>query len=135
MIKIETSYGVLFIEGAENREEEDRIKLYDSEMRYLDYFTTDSIPEDETIEQFIDEVVEGIKKQKSVWDLLDYLGLETYSISEDWRDMLNLIYGKDFEIDDDKCISIEDGAELTEDTVMQNEWVNKIGGFYVFLSE
>ena len=135
MEKIETSFGTLYIEGVDGREEDDRIKLFDSDKRYLDYFATDSIPSDETVEQFIAGVVSGIKRQKTVADFLDYIGLESYSISGDWKDLLNYVYGKDFEIEDGKCISLEDGSEITEEIVMGNEWVNKIGELYVFIVE
>lgn len=64
--------GNLYIENFDEREEEDRVKIYDSDENYLDYLP---IEEDETpIEEQYNNYIEMLEQFKTVKELLDWLG-------------------------------------------------------------
>lgn len=135
MKKIETKFGILYLEEENDEREKDRIKIYDSEMRYFDYYNLEYLDEDQTITGFVEEMAEWILKCKSLDDLLDGLGIDSYSVSEDWTDLLEDMYNGAAKLIDGKWIDSTDGSEITEQTVMGNEWVNKVGNTYILVCE
>lgn len=64
MKKIETSFGTLYIEEENDREETHRIKIFDSEMRYFDYYSLDYLEEGMTISAFVEEQAKWIEGRK-----------------------------------------------------------------------
>lgn len=73
MRKIETPFGILYIEEENDREETHRIKIYDSEMRYFDYYSLDYLEEGVTIAEFVEEQVKWLAGRKKLDDLLEGL--------------------------------------------------------------
>lgn len=134
MKKIETSFGALYIEEENDREETHRIKIFDSEMRYFDYYSLDYLEEGVTISAFVEEQAKWIEGRKSLDDLLEGLGIDSYSVSEDWSNLLEDMYHGDAQLEGDK-IDKTDGSEITEQVIMKNEWVNKIGNTYILICE
>ncbi len=135
MRKIETPFGILYIEEENDREETHRIKIYDSEMRYFDYYSLDYLEEGVTIEEFVEEQAKWLAERKKLDDLLEGLGIDSYSTSEDWTDLLEDMYQGRAKLIDGKWINEADGSEITERVVMENEWVNKIGNTYILVCE
>lgn len=135
MRKIETPFGILYIEEENDREETHRIKIYDSEMRYFDYCSLDYLEEGVTIAEFVEEQVKWLAGRKKLDDLLEGLGIDSYSTSEDWTDLLEDMYQGRAKLIDGKWINEADGSEITEQVVMENEWVNKIGNTYILVCE
>ncbi|WP_438848799.1 hypothetical protein [Anaerocaecibacter muris] len=135
MKKIETSFGALYIEEENDREETHRIKIFDSEMRYFDYYSLDYLEEGVTISAFVEEQAKWIEGRKSLDDLLEGLGIDSYSVSEDWSNLLEDMYHGDAQLEGDKWIDKTDGSEITEQVIMKNEWVNKIGNTYILICE
>lgn len=135
MKKIETLFGILYIEEENDREETHRIKIFDSEMRYFDYYSLDYLEEGVTISSFVEEQAKWIEGRKSLDDLLEGLGIDSYSVSEDWTDLLEDMYHGDAQLEGDKWIDKTDGSEITEQVIMENEWVNKIGNTYILICE
>ncbi len=135
MKKIETSFGTLYIEEENDREETHRIKIFDSEMRYFDYYSLDYLEEGMTISAFVEEQAKWIEGRKSLDDLLEGLGIDSYSVSEDWTDLLEDMYHGDAKLEGDKWIDKTDGSEITEQVIMKNEWVNKVGNTYILICE
>ena len=135
MRKIETPFGILYIEEENDREETHRIKIYDSEMRYFDYYSLDYLEEGVTIEEFVEEQAKWLDERKKLDDLLEGLGIDSYSTSEDWTDLLEDMYQGRAKLIDGKWINEADGSEITERVVMENEWVNKIGNTYILVCE
>lgn len=135
MKKIETLFGILYIEEENDREETHRIKIFDSEMRYFDYYSLDYLEEGVTISSFVEEQAKLIEGRKSLDDLLEGLGIDSYSVSEDWTDLLEDMYHGDAQLEGDKWIDKTDGSEITEQVIMENEWVNKIGNTYILICE
>lgn len=134
MKKIETKFGILHIEEENDKREKDRIKLYDSEMRFFDYYSLEYLEEGKTITEFVEETAKWITECESLDCLLENLGINYYSTSEDWTDLLDYMY------ECVKCVNGKwydelGGSEITEQTVMENEWVNKVGNTYILVCE
>lgn len=135
MKKIETKFGILYIEEENNREETHRIKIFDSEMRYFDYYSLDYLEDGVTVANFVEEQAKWIASRKSLDGLLEGLGIDSYSTSEDWTDLLEDMYNGAAKLVDGKWIDSTDGSEITESKVMENEWVNKVGNTYILVCD
>ncbi len=135
MKKIETVFGILYIEEENDREETHRIKIFDSEMRYFDYYSLDYLEDGVTISAFVEEQAKWIASRKSLDDLLEGLGIDSYSVSEDWTNLLEDMYQGSAKLVDGKWIDSTDNSEITEQVIMENEWVNKIGNTYILICE
>ena len=117
MREIKTKFGKLYIEDLEYdrhkpwmREEEDRIKLYDSKFKYFDYFiVTDTFTKEE-YENYID----SIQKSPNIEWLLDLLGINYELVTKNKKEV------QDY---------------LDDDDIENNEWVNIIGDYYIIIAE
>lgn len=139
-MKIETKYGSFYIEDEIYRQEEDRIQLFDSLGRWLDYFTIECIEETwgGSYSDFVEEIMREAKSFDRVDEFLEYLGINSYTISENWEDLLEDIYPNEGEITYDEIAKVwktRDGEIITEQTILNNEWVNKIGKNYILVCE
>ena len=137
MITIKTKVGILYMEEENRREESDRIKLYDSNSRYFDYLPLESIKPKE-IGSYCKTVVEQLEKMETIEKILSFLWIEAYTFSESWIDLLEDIFGLDgyeYDLDADKYIRLFDGSEITEASLLENEYVNKIGDTYILVCE
>ena len=130
LLPIETSYGTLYIEDLNNqRKEEDRVKLYDSEQKYLDYFDVDFLQHCARIvgrnpNDILDEAINKIKECNSAKELCDYLFIKWFLITKSIEEVasnLNAICGVN-----DYC---------SEADILSNEWVNKIGDNFIIIEE
>lgn len=133
--KITTKYGVFYIENEVGREEEDRIKLYDSLGRYLDYFTFECI--DETwggYPQFLEEITRKALAIDNVEDFLDWLGIDICAISKNWEDLIKDIYPNASRKNSKEWYDESEGI-ITMQTILNNEWVNVIGDNYILVYE
>lgn len=126
-IEIPTSFGTIYIEKwePECREEEERIKLYDSDGKYLDYFSTESIYETGLTkgigpEDYYLEICSDIGNLSSVEELADYLCLGYEIITKDTLDIALILI--DQNVDDDSPLE-------------ENEWVNHIGEYWILIAE
>ena len=75
MRKINNNYlGNFYIEELENREEQDRVKLFDSDENYLDYLPLERCDDtDPTFEEQYDGYVKMLENFKTIPDLMDWL--------------------------------------------------------------
>lgn len=137
MITITTKVGVLYIEAENEREESDRIKLYDSHSRYLEFLPLESVSEYETIAQYCNKVIRRLEECETVEDILNYLGVRFYKIGKTWIDIVDDLFGKDYYYDPetDKCIEVHGVEERTKQSVLDNEFVNIIGDMFVLNCE
>lgn len=139
-MKIETKYGSFYIEDEIYRQEEDRIQLFDSLGRWLDYFTIECIEETwgGSYSDFVEEIMRKAKSFDRVDEFLEYLGINSYTISENWEDLLEDMYPNEGEIEYDEIAKVwktSDGEIITEETILKNEWVNKIGKNYILVCD
>lgn len=127
MKKINNSYlGTFYIEDLENREEQDGIKLFDSNENYLDYlplarYDNTDPTEEERYQSYI-EILEGFK---SVPDLMDWLGTDDYWFIGSKSDAI-----KEWNKKYAYCNWIID-----EQSIETNEWVSRIGDIYILIRE
>ena len=112
---IETKFGTIYVEDLHSqRPEEDRIKIFDSGMNYMDYFSLDSLEScaeegGHTIEDELAIRVENFKQCDTIEDLVG-------SIFWTW----------DF--------ITKDPTEI-EPYLESNEWLNQIGDYYIVIPE
>lgn len=128
MRKIKTNFGTLYVEFFNNREEEDRIKIFDSNKRYLDYFCIEYLEEHAkmnncTKSQQLNKYLNGLKQCSGVKNALHYLGVCYVKASCDWAIIANLLE------------EITGYEYQTKEQLMSNEWVNKIGDYYILVCE
>lgn len=117
MKEIETKFGKLYIEDFEYdrhkpwiREEEDRIKLYDSKGRYFDYFPmTETVTKEE-----YSGYINFIETSPNIEYLLDGLGINYELVTKDKKEVQDFMKDEDIE---------------------NNEWVNIIGDYYIVIAE
>ena len=125
MRKINNNYlGDFYIEELENREEQDRVKLYDSDEKYLDYLPIERYDDtDPTEEEQYQGYIEMLESFKTVPDLMEWL-------VSSWE----FIGDKDQTI---KYLHEELNWDLPSEDYnpLDNEWVNRIGDIYIVISE
>lgn len=113
--------GNFFIENFDEREEQDRVKIYDSDENYLDYLP---LEEDETpIEEQYDNYIEMLEQFKTIEELMDWLVCDAEFIGNK-EEMINYLHN-------------ELNWELPSEDYdpLKNEWINKIGDVYILISE
>ena len=114
--------GNFFIENFDEREEQDRIKIYDSDKNYLDYLPLDQIDVNDTpIEEQYNNYIEVLESFKTIEEMLDWLVCDCEFI------------GKKSEAI--KYVLTEWNLPDEETDPLDNEWVNKIGDTYIIVSE
>ena len=114
MRKINNNYlGIFYIEELENREEKDRVKLYDSDENYLDYLP---------LEQY-DGYIKMLESFETIEELLDWLvcDYEFFSTKDATIQYLHEELNWDLPSE--------------EYNPLDNEWVNRIGDIYIVISE
>lgn len=119
MREINTKWGPVYIEDYEfdrhkpyQREEEDRIKLFDSDKNYLDYY-----PADISHEEY-EDIIDGIRKADELDDSL--YEMEAYG-SKEWLESYLKLHYKDIHI-------VNENGE-------RNEFINRIGNTYILQYE
>lgn len=113
--------GKFYIENFDEREEKDRVKIYDSDENYLDYLP---IEEDDTpIEEQYNNYVEMLESFKTIEEMLDWLVCD-YEFIGDKEKMINYLHD-------------ELNWELPSEDYdpLKNEWINRIGDVYILISE
>ena len=125
MRKINNKYlGDFYIEELENREEHDKVKLFDSDENYLDYLPLERYDDtDPTEEEQYQGYIEMLESFKTVPDLMEWL-------VSSWE----FIGDKDQTI---KYLHEELNWDLPSEDYnpLDNEWVNRIGDVYIVVSE
>lgn len=116
--------GDFYIEELNNREERDRVKLFDSDFNYLDYLPLERCDDtDPTFEEQYDEYVKVLEEFKTVPELMDWLVCDC-----------DFIGSKDETIE---FLHKELNWELPSEEYnpLDSEWVNRIGDVYIIVSE
>lgn len=136
MIEINTKIGSLFVEEIDKREENERIKVYDSLGRYFDYFSIKRIYEDGyTLKKFYTQLKLDLAKKESIDELLEYFGASAWTACTKWEDLIDDIYDGYAEYRSGDWIDIRDDSVISEKSILKNEWVNKIGETFIFVRE
>ena len=128
MRAIETKFGILYVEEFNEREEKDRIKIFDSNKHYLDYFSIDYLEEHAKINnctkiQQLNKYLNGLEQCFGVKNALHYLGVCYEKVSLHWSVIANLLE------------EITGYEYSTKEQLLGNEWVNQIGDYYILVCE
>ena len=116
--------GNFFIENFDEREEKDRVKIYDSDENYLDYLPLDQIDVDDTpIEEQYNNYVEMLESFKTIEEMMDWLVCDCEFIGN--KDQTIEYLHKELNWD----------LPSKDYNPLDNEWVNRIGDIYVVISE
>lgn len=111
--------GNFFIENFDEREEQNRIKIYDSDENYLDYL---SLEEDDTpIEEQYNNYIEMLENFKTVEELMDWLVCDCEFIGNKSEAIKYVL--TEWNLPDDECDPLD------------SEWVNRIGDTYIIITE
>ncbi len=124
MRKINNNYlGDFYIEELENREEKNRIKLYDSDFNYLDYLPLERYDVDEpTFEEQYNSYIDTLEHHfETVRELMDWLVCDCDFIGNK-QDAIRYVL-TEWNLPDE------------ETDPLGNEWVNRIGDIYIVISE
>ena len=138
MKKIKTKFGAtIYVEELSHdrhyadREDETKIKFFDTKERYLNYFEVDTIKENAECEgispeQWLDNYTKVLADCDTVTALLREMGVEWVYISPDWKAVAAYMFHNEY-FDQDERVSSKD--------LLENEWVNVIGDQYVVIAE
>lgn len=111
--------GNFFIENFDEREEQDRVKIYDSDENYLDYLP---LEEDNTpIEEQYNNYIEMLENFKTVEELMDWLVCD-YEFIGNKSEAIKYVL-TEWNLPDDECDPLD------------SEWVNRIGDTYIIIAE
>ena len=114
--------GKFYIENFDEREEKDRVKIYDSDENYLDYLPLDQIDVDDTpIEEQYNNYVEMLESFKTIEEMLDWLVCDCEFIGKKSEAIIYVL--TEWNLPDE------------ETDPLDNEWVNRIGDTYIIVSE
>ena len=114
--------GKFYIENFDEREEQDRVKIYDSDENYLDYLPLDQIDVDDTpIEEQYNNYIEMLESFKTIEEMMDWLVCDCEFIGSK-SDAIKYVL-TEWNLPDDECDPLD------------SEWVNRIGDTYIVVSE
>lgn len=116
--------GDFYIEELNNREERDRVKLFDSDFNYLDYLPLERYDDwNPTFKEQYDEYIKVLEQFKTVPELMNWLVCDC-----------DFIGSKDETIE---FLHKELNWELPSEDYnpLDSEWVNRIGDVYIIVSE
>ena len=125
--QVQTKFGLISIETLTYpREEEDRIKVYDSDDRYLDYFYVEQLYESAcemktTLEEEYATRLRQIRNAETIDDLIATITADAV----DWSDN-PLVFAKILDIHH------EDKEELFH-KIVDNDYINRIGNYYILM--
>lgn len=143
MKKINTKFGTIYIEELEydrhcpaKREEEDRIKIFDSNKNYMDYWSMELLyDQSETYEQTLERVYQSIIHRYEQADNLDAICPDIrFSTNDVVKFALFMKVDEYLDIEDQDLITmIFHNPDKLEELVIKHEWVNKIGNTYLLI--
>lgn len=127
---VHTKFGIIFVETlAYKREEDDRVKIYDSDGKYLDYFTIEELEHsakemETTIEEEYAARILAFRDEDDFGTLVTLIG--QWEI-EDWSD-------NPFDYAKPLGINLEDEKRLLHE-IVSNDYVCRIGKYYLLIAE
>ena len=135
MIEIHARIGDLFLEEAPEINGPIKLNLYDSTQKYMYSFSTENIDKNCSLEGYICCILNRLLALQSVEELLKFIQLKSWTLSEKWEDLLEDMYGLeniDYDKENERFILLTDNTEITEKRVLDDPAVYKIGFGYVY---
>lgn len=126
--KIKTPVGTIYIEKFFFREEDERVKIYDSNKKYLDYISIETIfdrSEDYhcSLITIFEEYIKYLEKCSTVEKLFEGLGIKCVEYSVEWKVVA------------DKLVKDSEHQINSVMELLDNDFVNQIGDYYIYISE
>lgn len=127
--QIKTKFGFIYVEPlVGTREEEDRVKIFDSDTNYIDYIPVDTLlasaaEQSITVEEEYVKRLKAFREAESISDLMDLISQNWISIVEnpfDLEEKLDIKY-------------VDEKRALHE--ILNNDYVNKVGQHYILMEE
>ena len=146
MRKIDTKFGTIYIEDLEydhhnpaGREEEDRIKIFDSLERYLDYWNIDTLisfveNENTTLAEEYQKLIRGYEHANKLEALCPEIRYATNDV-EKMALFMQADYDLDIERQDLIAMIFTKNRKGIEEAVLANDFINKIGDWYILIEE
>ena len=135
MKQINTKFGTIYIEEWEfdrhkpwQREEEDRVKIFDSNENYIDYLSAELVEESAeyehiTPQELLDKHASKLANAKTIEDLLDMLDIDYEFVGTKDETIAYLHNELNWDLPSEDYNPLD------------NEWVNKIGDYYIVVSD
>ena len=135
MKQINTKFGTLYIEEWEfdrhkpwQREEEDRVKIFDSNENYIDHLSAELVEENAeyehiTPQELLDKHASKLANAKTIEDLLDMLDVDYEFVGTKDETIAYLHNELNWDLPSEDYNPLD------------NEWVNKIGDYYIVVSD
>ena len=146
MRKIDTKFGTIYIEDLEydhhnpaGREEIDRIKVFDSLQRYMDVWTTDYFMGEmdysgQTEQEVYQHLVERYEQTDDIWEVCPDIRFKTQDLEKMALFMQADGY-LDIEGQEIVAMIFNTDSRSLEELVLSNDYVNKIGDWYILIEE
>ena len=135
MKQINTKFGTLYIEEWEfdchkpwQREEKDKVKIFDSNKNYLGHLPTKLVKENAeyehiTPQELLDKHASELANAKTIEDLLDMLDVDYEFVGTKDETIAYLHNELNWDLPSEDYNPLD------------NEWVNKIGNIYIVVSD
>lgn len=127
--EIKTKFGSIYMEQLGEQEEKERIKIYDSLQRYLTYigaYLFEEIAKDSgtTAESILRDWCKNLINYKTIQELIDVLiGSDCELITTNWNEAVNVAFDN------------PDPKDYFKLTIFEADYINKIGDYYIVISE
>ena len=127
--QIKTNFGFIYIEPlVGTREEEDRVKIFDSDTNYIDYIPIETLlvsaaEQNITVEEEYSKRLNAFREAETIKDLMDL-------ISQNWITIVD----NPFDLEDKLDIKYIDEKRALHE-ILNNDCVNKIGQRYILMEE
>lgn len=147
MKEIKTKFGVIYIEDLEYdhhrpamREEEDRIKIFDSDKRYMDYWDMDMLYGEvevtgKTLEEVYQEIISRYEEANNLDAICPDIRFQTTDLEKFvlFAEVDGYLEVRESHIID--AMFNPNGKETLLGYIKDHELVNRIGDFYLLIEE
>jgi hypothetical protein len=129
LYQIKTQFGFIYVEPlVGTREEEDRVKIFDSDTNYIDYIPVDTLlssaaEQSITVEEEYSIRLKAFREAATIKDLMDL-------ISQNWISIVD----NPFDLEEKLDIKYVDEKRALHE-ILNNDCVNKVGQYYILMEE
>ena len=127
--QIKTKFGFIYIEPlVGTREEEDRVKIFDSDTNYIDYIPVETLLSSAAEQKITveEEYVKRLKAFREAGAIEDLMNL----ISQNWISIVT----NPFDLEERLDIKYVDEKRALHE-ILNNDYVNKVGQHYILMEE
>lgn len=129
LYQIKTNFGFIYVEPlVGTREEEDRVKIFDSDTNYIDYIPVETLltsaaEQSITVEEEYSIRLRAFREAEAIEDLMNL-------ISQNWISIVT----NPFDLEERLDIKYIDEKRALHE-ILNNDYVNKVGQHYILMEE